>query len=77
MHIAFVGNFHNFGNSSASITTAMVYLMSEVKEVESIDVFCAYPNTKIEETFIPDKVKIIPTYDSRNSLSTLNLYRVK
>ena len=77
MHIAFVGNFHNFGNSSASITTAMVYLMSEVKEVESIDVFCAYPNTKIEETFIPDKVKLIPTYDSKDSLSTLNLYRVK
>ena len=77
MHIAYVGNFHNFGNSSASITTAMVYLMSELKEVESIDVFCAYPNTKMEETFVPDKVKIIPTYNSRNSLSTLNLYRVK
>ena len=77
MHIAFVGNFHNFGNSSASITTAMVYLMSELEEVKSIDVFCAYPNTKMEETFVPDKVKIISTYDSKNPLSTLNLYTVK
>ena len=77
MHIAYVGNFHNFGNSAANTTTAMVYLMSELKEVESIDIFCANPNIKMEETFVPDKVKIIPTYNSKNSLSTLNLYRVK
>ena len=77
MHIAYVGNFHNFGNSVASITTAMVYLMSELKEVESIDVFCANPNIKLEETFVPDNVKIIPTFDRRNPLSTLNLYRIK
>lgn len=77
MHIAYVGNFHNFGSSVASITTAMVYLMSELNEVESIDVFCAYPNNNIEETFVPSKVKIIPLFNSRNPLSTLNLYRIK
>jgi glycosyltransferase involved in cell wall biosynthesis len=77
MHIAYVGNFHNFGHSAANTTTAMVYLMSELKEVESIDVFCAYPNTNIEETFIPDKVKIIPLFNAKNPLSTINLYRIK
>ncbi len=77
MHIAYVGNFHNFGTSAANTTTAMVYLMSELKEVESIDVFCGYPNTNIEETFVPDKVRIIPTFNSSDPLSTLNLYRIK
>ncbi len=77
MNIAYVGNFHNFGYSGASITTAMVYLTSELKEVESIDVFCAYPNTEREETFIPDKVKIKPTFNPKKPLSTLNLYGIK
>ena len=76
MHIAYVGNFHNFGHSVASITTAMVYLTSELREVESIDVFCAYPNITIEKTFIPDKVKIKPTFDPSKPLSTLNLYGI-
>ena len=76
MHIAYVGNFHNFGYSVASITTAMVYLTAELKEVESIDVFCAYPNVNNEKTFIPDKVKIKPTFDPRKPLSTLNLYGI-
>ncbi len=77
MHIAYVGPFHNFGNSIAINTTAMVYLMSELKEVESIDVFCAYPNIKREETFVPEKVKIIPSFDPKKPLSTLNLYGIK
>ena len=77
MNIAYVGNFHNFGNSAANTTTAMVYLTSELNEVESIDVFCAYANSKIEETLVPDKVKIKPIFDSSKSLSTLNLYKVK
>lgn len=76
MHIAYVGNFHNFGYAVASITTAMVYLTSELKEVESIDVFCAYPNIKSEKTFIPDNVRIKPTFDPSRPLSTLNLYGI-
>ena len=77
MHIAYVGNFHNHGNSVAQVGTALVYLMSELKEVESIDVFCAYTNIKREETLVPDKVKIIPTFDPGKPLSTLNLYGIK
>ena len=77
MNIAYVGNFHNFGNSLATATTAMVYLTSELKEVESIDVFCAYPNIEREESFVPDKVKIKPTFDPKKPLSTLNLYGIK
>ena len=77
VHIAYVGNFHNFGNSLATATTAMVYLTSELKEVESIDVFCAYPTLEGEESFIPDKVNIIPTFDPKRPLSTLNLYGIK
>ncbi|WP_298279440.1 hypothetical protein [Ferroplasma sp.] len=77
MNIAYVGNFHNFGNSLATATTAMVYLTSELKEVESIDVFCAYPNIEREDSFVPDKVKIKPTFNTKKPLSILNLYRIK
>ncbi|QRF75031.1 hypothetical protein Thermo_00524 [Thermoplasmatales archaeon] len=77
MRIAYVGNFHNFGNSVATAGTAIVYLMSELEEVDGIDVFCAVPNFKKEQTFVSDKVKIYPTFDPRKPLSTINLYGIK
>lgn len=77
MKVAYVGNFHNYGNSVSTAGTAIVYLMSELKEVESIDVFCASPNIKMEETFVPDKVRIIPTFCPRKPFSILNLYAVR
>lgn len=77
MNIAYVGNFNNFGSSVSTFTTAMVYLTSELSEVKNIDVFCAYPSINRGETFIPDKVKIIPLFDPKKPLSTLNLYGIK
>jgi len=77
VRIAYVGNFLNYGNSVAEAGTALVYLMSELNEVERIDVFCASPNIKREETFVPDKVKIKPIFDPSKPFSTLNLYGIK
>lgn len=77
MKIAYIGNFHNYGNSLSTAGTALVYLMSELKEVESVDVFCASPNNKMEETFVPDKVRIIPTFCPSKPFSILNLYAIR
>lgn len=77
MKIAYIGNFHNYGSSVSTSGTALVYLISELTEVECVDVFCASPNMKMEKTFIPNKITIIPTFDSRKPLSILNLYGIK
>lgn len=75
VRLAFVGNFHNHGFGLATTGTPIVYLLSEMKEVEKIDVYCPIQNTRVEETYVPDNVKIIPTFDVSRPFSILNLYK--
>ncbi len=76
MRLAYIGNFINHGKSLVTVGSAIVYALSELSEVESIDVYCHVPNADQEDGYVPDKVNVLPLYDSQKPFSTLNLYSI-
>lgn len=77
MKIAYVGDFHNHGQTVSTTGTPIVYLLAKSKRVESIDVFCPTENVVLEKTYIPSNVTVIPKYKKNKPLSVLNLYNVE
>ena len=76
MKLAYVGDFHNHGTTVTTTGTPLVYLLSELDFVDSVDVYCPPINLNVEKTFIPENVNIVVTYDPERSLSTLNLFKI-
>ena len=73
MRIAYVGDFINHGKSYAATGTPIVFLLSMMEEVESIDVYCPVENEHVEPITILPKIRLIETYryDKVSSLMKL------
>lgn len=77
MKIAYIGDFINHGTSLPTFGTSLVILLSRMKEMTSMDVYCPKPNKIIEECKIPNKTKIISFYEYDNPISIIRLLKVK
>ncbi len=76
MKIAYVGDFINHGKSLRASGTSIVILLSLLKNVESIDIFCPEVNLYTEEFELPPKVRIQEFYRYDNSMSLLQLLKI-
>jgi glycosyltransferase involved in cell wall biosynthesis len=76
MRIAFVGDFINHGKSLQTFGTSVVILLSLLKEVDSIDIFCPEENEKVEKFELPKKVRLYEFYRYDDSISILRLLKV-
>ncbi len=76
MRIAYIGDFINHGKSLQTIGTAVVILLSLLKDVDSIDVFCPEENKKTEKFELPKKVNLYKFYRYDNSVSVLRLLKI-
>jgi glycosyltransferase involved in cell wall biosynthesis len=77
MKIAYVGDFLNHGKTLATTGTTIVFLLSMMDEVESIDVHCPVENERIEPVTLPPKIRVIETYRYDKALSLMKLLRIK
>jgi glycosyltransferase involved in cell wall biosynthesis len=77
MKIAYVGDFLNHGKALVPIGTSIVFLLSMMEEVESIDVYCPMENERIEPITLPPKIRVIETYRYDKALSLMKLLRIK
>ena len=76
MRIAYIGDFINHGRSLQTIGTSIVILLSCLKEVQSIDVFCPEGNEEIENFELPQKVKLYESYKYDEPISILRLLKI-
>ena len=76
MRIAYVGDFINHGKSLQTIGTSFVILLSILKEIEFIDVFCPEENEKVENFELPKKVNLHEYYRYDDSVSILRLLKI-
>jgi glycosyltransferase involved in cell wall biosynthesis len=76
MRIAYVGDFLNHGKSVATTGTPIVFLLSMMEEVESIDVYCPAENKHVEPITLPSKVRVIETYRYDKASSLMKLFRI-
>ncbi len=76
MRIAYVGDLINHGKSLQTIGTSVVILLSILKEVDSIDVFCPEVNEKVEEFELPKNVKLYESFRYDDSLSIIRLLKI-
>ena len=76
MRIAYIGDFINHGKSLQTTGTPVVILLSILKEVQSIDVFCPEGNEEIENFELPQKVKLYESYRYDDSISILRLLKI-
>ena len=76
MRIAYVGDFINHGKSLQTTGTPVVILLSLLKDVDLIDVFCPEENEKTEKFDLPKKVKLCEFYRYDNSVSVLRLLKI-
>lgn len=77
MKIAYVGDFINHGKSLQTTGTPIVILLSLLKEVDVIDVYCPVQNKFIEDFTLPKKVKLLPLYKYDSPLSILRLLSLR
>ena len=76
MRIAYVGDFINHGKSLQTTGTPVVILLSLLKEVDSIDVFCPEENENSENFELPKNVKLYGFYRYDDSVSILRLLKI-
>lgn len=76
MNIAYIGDFINHGKSLHTTGTPLVILLSLLKNVDSIDVYCPKENKKIESFKLPSKVRLIEAYQYDKPLSIIKLLKV-
>ncbi len=76
MKVAYIGDIINHGKSLQTIGTSVIVLLSILKEVESIDVFCPNENEKVEHFELPHKVKINEFYRYDDAISILRFLRI-
>ena len=77
MKIAYIGDFINHGKFLVPTGTSLVLLLSEIPDVEVIDVYCPKLNAETESFKEPEKTKIIESYEYDNPLSIVKLLHVR
>lgn len=75
MKVAYVGDFINHGKSLPTFGTSFVILLARLEFVISVDVFCPGLNRNIEYFKLPEKIKVINSYNYDDPLSLLTLLR--
>ena len=73
MKIAYVGDFINHGTSLVPTGTSIVFLLSMMKEVESLDVYCPFENEHVEAITPHQKIRVIETYSYDKVFSLVKL----
>ena len=76
MRIAYIGDFINHGKSLQTNGTSVVILLSLLKDVQAIDVFCPEANEEVENFELPQKVRLYESYRYDNSISILHLLKI-
>ena len=76
MRIAYIGDFINHGKLLAPTGTSIVLLLSEIPDVEVIDVYCPTLNAKTEPFREPENVAIIESYSYDDPVSIFKLLKV-
>ncbi len=77
MKIAYIGDFINHGKTLAPTGTSLVLLLSEIPDVQVIDVYCPVLNVKTEPFIKPEKVQIIESYSYDDPFSIVKLLKVR
>ena len=77
MRIAYIGDFINHGKFLAPTGTSIVLLLSEIPDVEAIDVYCPTLNPETEPFKEPEKIKIIESYNYNDPVSIVKLLKVR
>ena len=77
MKIAYVGDFLNHGKSLATTGTSIVFLLSMMEEIETIDIYCPIENKSVESITLPSKVRVIETYRYDKASSLVKLLGVQ
>ena len=77
MKVAFVGDFINHGKFLVSTGTSIVLLLSEVPDVETIDVYCPPMNNKTEYFKKPKKVEVFESYKYDDPFSIITLLKIR
>lgn len=72
-----MGDFVSHGKSLAPTGTSIVFLLSTIEEVESIDVYCPKQNEEIETITLPPKIRLIEAYRYDSAFSLLKLLRLR
>lgn len=76
MKVAYVGDFINHGKSLHTTGTPLVIILTLLKKVDLIDVYCPKVNEAIEYFELPLKVRLIEFYQYDDPLSILKLLKV-
>lgn len=77
MRIAYIGDFINYGTSLHTSGSSLAIILSEIEEINSIDVYCPEKNMVTEEFQVPKKVNIVSFYKYDNPISILKLLSVQ
>lgn len=77
MRIAYIGDFINHGKLLSPTGTSIVLLLSEIPDVEVIDVYCPTLNAKTEPFREPENVAIIESYSYDDPVSIFKLLKVR
>ena len=77
MRIAYIGDFINHGKFLVPTGTSIVLLLSEIPDVEVIDVYCPTLNAKTEPFKKPEKITIIESYNYDKPLSIVKLLQLR
>ena len=76
MKIAFVGDVANHGKYLKTPGTSIVILLSALKGITSVDVYCPIQNTTIEQFEPPYNVRIIQLYEYNKPSSLFRLLKI-
>ena len=77
MKIAYVGDFINHGKSLATTGTSIVFLLTMIDEVETIDVYCPFENEHVEAITLHKKIRLIETYSYDKAFSLVKLLNIR
>ena len=76
MKIAYVGDILNHGKFLQTTGTPLIYLLSSLKCVDELDVYCPFENNILESVIFPKNVKLYPTYEYDNPISIMKVLRL-
>lgn len=62
MRVAYVGDILNHGYTLTTVGTSIVFLLSRLQVVDSIDIICPVKNNQTLQDFLPRNVEITRTY---------------
>lgn len=75
MRIAYIGDMVNRGHMLTTVGSSVVFLLSKLQTVDTIDVFCPIKNSTGKSDFLPKNVTVRQTYIYDNLTSLFGLFR--